>query len=422
MTPVLDSDGTVSSITGVSVDITDSRRAQRELDQANAVIRAIIAAIRDNVYVTDADFRLCWWNPRVEEVLESDSDSLRGRHLFEFVEPDDVPRIERALECVMREGSTSLEACVRVASGVVPYHHVVVRMHDENGRVTGVCGVARDISDQIRSRDELERLVESRTRESNAARLKAEAAARAKSEFLSRMSHELRTPLNAILGFAQLLHSDVEQPLTPGQREDMAYIESAGRHLLALINGVLDLSKFEREAQALPLASVDLDRELANCVALLRPLAQERGVRVELASGSCVVRAEPTRLRQVLINLLSNAIKYNRPGGSVRLTWTSDGNARQRLTVKDTGPGIPSAALPTLFEPFVRAVDAAGVIEGTGMGLAVAKALIEQMGGAIGVDSEWGAGSTFWIELPGPGPGGNRSLALIHETHGACRA
>ncbi|MGE3771301.1 MAG: PAS domain-containing protein [Gammaproteobacteria bacterium] len=418
MTPVLAADGAVSSITGVSVDITDSRRAQRELHQAYAVNRAIIAAIRDIVYVTDADFRLRWWNPRVEEIFELEGDALHGRHLLEFAEQSEVPRLQQALERVMREGAIAVEASVRLASGMVPHHHVLVRMHDENGMVMGVCGVARDATEQIRNRDELERLVESRTQELNAARLKAEAAANAKGEFLSRMSHELRTPLNAILGFAQLLISDVELPLAAEQREDMAFIESAGRHLLALINEVLDLSKFEREAHALDLGCVDLARELANCVALLRPIAQERGIRIELAAGSCEVRAEPTRLRQVLINLLSNAIKYNRPGGSVRLEWTESASARKRLM----GPGIPADALPSLFEPFVRLVDEERSIEGTGMGLTVAKALIEQMGGAIGVESEYGSGSTFWIELPGPGPGETQTRSLRRETRAARNA
>lgn len=419
MTPVLAADGSVSSIAGVSVDITDSRRAQRELSRAYAVNRAILAAIRDIVYVTDADFRLRWWNPRVEDMLGLDGDALRGRHLLEFADREEVPRIQQALERAMREGSVSLEASVRLAGGLVPHHHVVVRMHDENGVVTGVCGVARDATEQIRSRDELERLVELRTQELNAARLKAEAAANAKGEFLSRMSHELRTPLNAILGFAQLLSSDVERPLTAEQREDVAFIESAGRHLLALINEVLDLSRFEREAHALDLGRVDLARELANCVALLRPIAQERGIRIELAAGACEVLAEPTRLRQVLINLLSNAIKYNRPAGSVRLEWMESVFGRKRLCVTDTGPGVPSGALQSLFEPFVRLVDAEGSIEGTGMGLTVAKALIEQMGGAIGVESECGRGSTFWIELPAVGADEKQARSPRRETEAA---
>lgn len=230
----------------------------------------------------------------------------------------------------------------------------------------------------------------------------AEQASRAKSDFLSRMSHELRTPMNAILGFAQLLESDPDEPLSASQREGVEQILKAGWHLLDLINEVLDLSRIEAGKLQLVLESVDIADLAMECRGLIAPMAAQRGITVYDQSFELElprVYADSTRLKQVLLNLLSNAVKYNRENGTISITYQEMPENRLRLAVSDSGEGIPEHQLSALFESFNRlGADDSGV-EGTGIGLVITKRLVELMGGTIGVESRPGEGSTFWIEL-----------------------
>jgi signal transduction histidine kinase/putative methionine-R-sulfoxide reductase with GAF domain/ActR/RegA family two-component response regulator len=251
---------------------------------------------------------------------------------------------------------------------------------------------------------ELEQRVEERTRELSAATAEADHANRAKSEFLSRMSHELRTPLNAILGFAQLLEMGT---LSTRQSESVEHILRAGRHLLGLINEVLDISRIEAGRLQLSLEPVPVRETLAQAVQLVQPAATALAVsvRADAIDEGLHVLADRQRLQQVFLNLLSNAIKYNRPRGTVRVTCAPKGDDRLRISVTDTGEGIAADKLPRLFTPFDRLGAEAGGVEGTGLGLALSKSLVEAMGGTLQVESEPGAGSTFSAELvvvPGP--------------------
>ena len=228
----------------------------------------------------------------------------------------------------------------------------------------------------------------------------ARRADQAKSSFLSSMSHELRTPLNAILGFAQILNSDALPASDDQKREFAGHIVKAGRHLLTLINEILDLAKIESGAVSLSLEPVGVDELLAECRAMVEPIAAERGIRTLFPEPSaCTVRADRTRLKQVLLNLLSNAIKYNREGGSVVLACVPGDPGRLRLSVQDTGMGLTRAQLGQLFQPFNRLGQENGTQEGTGIGLVVTRRLVELMGGEIEVASSPGAGSTFSIQL-----------------------
>ncbi|HUW49783.1 MAG TPA: PAS domain S-box protein [Sulfuricella sp.] len=231
----------------------------------------------------------------------------------------------------------------------------------------------------------------------------AEQANRAKSEFLSRMSHELRTPLNAVLGFAQLLESDPTEPLTASQDASVKHIAKAGWHLLELVNEVLDLARIEAGKMQLHLETIALDLTLQECVDLVVPLSNERHIKIEDRMSGCAgvyIRVDRTRLKQVLLNLLSNAVKYNREGGTITLGCLRLDGDRLRVRITDTGAGIPKGKLGELFTPFSRLDADKSQVQGTGVGLAVAKRLVELMGGRIGVESRVGEGSTFWIDLP----------------------
>jgi PAS domain S-box-containing protein len=243
---------------------------------------------------------------------------------------------------------------------------------------------------------QLEREIGERRRAEN----DADRANRAKSDFLSRMSHELRTPLNAILGFGQLLEARVQHPR---DRESVEQILRGGRHLLNLINEVLDISRIESGRLSLSPEPVSLGEAITHVVDLTGPLATERGIDVEAAGAvddDRFVRADAQRLRQVLLNLVSNGIKYNREAGRLVLAVQDVDARRLRITVRDTGPGIPAALQPRLFTPFDRLGAEAQGVEGTGLGLALSKRLVEAMGGALGFESREGDGTTFWVELP----------------------
>lgn len=233
------------------------------------------------------------------------------------------------------------------------------------------------------------------------ARIDAESANRAKSEFLSNMSHELRTPLNAILGFAQIIQLD-DQHLSEQDREHVDYIANAGRHLLDLINDILELSKIEAGKLTVTMDEFPLASILAESLQLVEPLASERGIDIGRPSGPITanVISDFRKLKQAVINLLSNAIKYNKENGSISISCEVIDNNLLRLSITDTGKGIPIERQNELFKPFSR-LDAEDTLTGgTGIGLVLTRYLIEEMNGYIGLNSEEGKGSTFWLDIP----------------------
>lgn len=232
------------------------------------------------------------------------------------------------------------------------------------------------------------------------AKAAAEKANLAKSDFLSSMSHELRSPLNAILGFAQLMESDVSPP-TAAQKESTGQILRAGWYLLDLINEILDLSLIESGRMSLSREPMSLADVLLDCQTMIEPQAQTREIHITFPSYDTpyFVSADRTRVKQVLINLLTNAIKYNRAGGTVVVDCVVRSPQCIRVSVTDTGPGLTPEHLDQLFQPFNRLGQEDGTEEGTGIGLVVSKRLVELMGGEIGVESQVGSGSQFWIEL-----------------------
>ena len=294
---------------------------------------------------------------------------------------------------------------------VVWIHGEAKVVRDATGQPSFVQGIGYDITElkeaeEIlkRSREELETLVAARTAELASANTslqqakeEADRANHAKSEFLSRMSHELRTPLNAILGFGQLMEAGLN---TPDQIENIEQILTAGRHLLSLINEVLDIASIEAGRITVSLESVSVDDATTAAIDLVRPLAAERNIQIISTNCKQHVHADRHRFTQVLLNLLSNAIKYNREAGRVTIDFEEEDEGKLRIKINDTGPGISAKDMALLFASFERLEAGKTKVEGTGLGLSVCKQLVELMGGEIGVESTVGVGSTFWVKLP----------------------
>ncbi len=320
--------------------------------------------------------------------------------------PDDAPGVRQRLEAHLVGRSPAFEARCRLRAGDGSWRWMriggLVVERADGGDAKRIVGTLHDETDRVQA--------EALRRE----RDRAEAASQAKSVFMSNMSHEMRTPLNAVLGFAQLLRWRIGQPGADlaEQRRQIELIEQGGRHLLALVEDVLDLSRVERGQLDMSLQPVALAPLLSQAVALVEPLARQEGLQISLKPPpeEATVRADPLRLSQVLNNLLANAIKYNRPAGSVMVHWRRDeaiaadtgetARGGWRIEVQDTGRGLSAEQQAHLFEPFNRLGHENSAIAGTGLGLVLSRRFVEQMGGRLTVSSEVGAGSTFSVWLP----------------------
>jgi PAS domain S-box-containing protein len=329
------------------------------------------------------------FNRAGEELLGYPRSALVGKNDYDFFPKDEADFFTSKDREVIDGGRLVdiAEEVIDTAHGQRILHTKKIPIQDEAGHPVYLLGISEDITERKRADDEL-----------RAARSESERANRAKTEFLSRMSHELRTPLNAILGFSQLLELD---DLTDDQRAYLGYIGGAGRDLLELINEILDLSRVEAGVMSMSLDEVPLAEMMSQVARLIEPLASPREIAVDVPElgPDVMVFADRQRVKQVLLNLLTNAVKYNRHAGKVSVRCEPAGE-RLRVTVEDTGPGIPAELVGRLFRPFERLDADSSRVEGTGIGLALAKGLVEAMGGSIGVKSTVDVGSTFWFELP----------------------
>ncbi len=380
---------------GVNLDITNLQRAQTELRQMQE--RARLATESAGIGTWERDLRTgnAKWDAQMYRLRglpvgpETPPDDMR----YAAYHPDDMPSIDRNKTRAGADGDT-YENEFRVVFPDGSIRWLATRglvKRDAHGEPERMFGVTWDITERRRAEQALRDVAA------------AEQASQAKSQFLARMSHELRTPLNAVLGFAQLLGNDPHDVPSASQRQRVDRIHSAGLHLLALIDDVLDLATIESDALPLANEAVSLQASVDDVMQWTQLQATQAGVRMHAQPMPGWLRADPRRVRQILSNLLSNAIKYNRPHGEV---WVSaqqavhQGQTAWTLSVRDSGRGLSPEQQAQLFQPFNRLGAERGVIQGTGIGLAIVHHLVRLMGGEVAVSSELGVGSEFRVTLP----------------------
>jgi len=374
----------------------ERKKLDQRLRDQQFYTRSLIESNIDALMTTDPAGIISDVNKQMEALTGCTRDELIGAPFKNyFTEPD---RAEAGIRRVLNENKvTNYELTARARDGketVVSYN--ATTFHDRERNLQGVFAAARDITE----RKLLDQVLQENNVELQNAMSAAEKANLAKSEFLSSMSHELRTPLSAILGFAQLIESGVPPP-TPTQKRSVDQILLAGWYLLNLINEILDLALIESGKLSLSPEPVSLAAVMHECEDMIEPQVQKRGVTMVFPDRELpyFIKADRTRIKQILINLLSNAIKYNRRGGKVVVDCIEVSAGRIRICVEDTGQGLSPEQIAQLFQPFNRLGQEAHAEEGTGIGLVMTKRLVELMGGVIGVESTVGEGSIFWVEM-----------------------
>jgi PAS domain S-box-containing protein len=374
-------------------DVSAYFKAQQALQESGAQMRAMLDTFPGYIGVLDAQLAYSYANDRLVALIGRPRAEIIGQPMRKVL---GEARAER-LAPVLRQLQCGRSVTAETEYEATPQReHLWLQVTYASGRdaVTGLPNYyAFGIDISARKKAETALIT---------AKEEAERANRAKSQFVSSMSHELRTPMNAILGFGQLLCADPSRPLAPHQHAYVHEILRGGQHLLSLINEVLDLAQVETGKLRISLEPVRLDEVLNECLGLLQPIARDSEIGVTVVDDSAcasLVHADRTRLKQVLLNLLSNAIKYNQRAGRVQVACTADAD-HVRIAIADTGPGLDAAQRARLFQAFERLDAGRTPVEGAGLGLVLSKRLVDAMHGEIGLESEVGVGSTFWIRLP----------------------
>ena len=430
ITPLRNLAGELTGYVEVTRDITERKRAEIDIHNKSEQLRLlsseleiIIDTIPGLVFYKDTNNRFIRVNKYMSDTYKKSKNQLEGANLFDLHSREQAQAyFEDDLQVIRsRQPKLNISEPLETENGTRWVNTSKIPYINETGEVVGVIGVSMDVT-------EIKQAEADRT-----ARQVAERANQSKSEFLSRMSHELRTPLNSILGFAQLLEME---ELAPGVAKSVKQILTSGRYLLDMINEVLDIARIDAGRLSISPEPVELHSLILETLDTVAPMADARHLTMALANGqdnNLFVRADRQRLKQVLLNLINNAIKYNRDGGSVtvavklmdepvveianseerpssssRLSKKVGANqlefvfprAMVRISITDIGIGIPAEQVSKLFNPFERGSAGQTELEGTGLGLAVSKKLVEAMEGTINFESTPGLGSTFWVDLP----------------------
>lgn len=382
---------------GVAQDITERKDAEQRLTESRQLLEEAQRLGNIGHWTWMPETNEVEWSSQMYRILGLDPDQpeLHVTPFLDYVHNDDRKRVEEAVAHAVEHGtSLSIEYRLMQADGKV--RHVIGRAERDalpSGQYR-LLGTVQDLTDRKRSEAVLQKAIDT-----------AESANRAKSKFLANMSHELRTPLNAILGFAQLLSLKTRGPLTDDQRSYVENIVHGGEHLLGLINDVLDLARIDTGQLAINITVVDAVDTVDQVLKNFQQLADSRNVKIAFSPDAPArfdILADQMRLTQVIVNLVSNAIKYNVDAGSVEIELSQLASGIGRVSVSDSGRGIPSERQHHVFESFNRLGAESSGEEGTGIGLALSKSLAEQMNGSIGFKSKAGGGSVFWVDLPRP--------------------
>ena len=385
----------------------------RRLTKSEKQVRLLMKSTSEAIYGTDVNGICTFVNPACGKMLGYEDDELLGKDIYslihcQFTNAGDGSIKHNGVNSVTNGAAIHADNesfWRKDGSGfyVEYWSHPVF----DDGEAVGTVVTFLDITERRKAENELhtyrkhlEEMVHERTEALKVALERAENASKSKSEFLSHMSHELRTPLNAVIGFSHILGMNRDNNLNDLQKENLGEIKNAGEHLLSVINELLDLARIESGRIEVSIEIVDINDVISSCVGLLETQANNRNIVInnEVHASHFKVRADVIRLKQVILNLLSNAVKYNIDNGCVTISSYLVDNGMLKIEVSDTGDGIDEEFKHKLFKPFER-MQVNESIEGSGIGLAITKNLVELMGGKIGYTSESGVGSTFWIEL-----------------------
>jgi PAS domain S-box-containing protein len=409
-------DGTKNQLVGIYgavQDITERKQAEEIIEASERRLSLILNTVTDVIFLLAVEpentFRFISINPAFLMVTGLQREQVIDKTIAEVIpEPAREMVLKNYLEAIRENKTVTWEEVSNYPLGQRIGEVAVTPFYDKSGTCTFLVGSVHDITENKQAEnkirkinEELELRVQERTAELESAKIRAESADRLKSAFLATMSHELRTPLNSIIGFTGMLLMKLVGPLEPEQEKQLNMVQDSARHLLELINDVLDISKIEAGQFEIARESFDMASTVKKSVEKTLPLAEKKGLklRAEISDDVGVISGDRRRVEQVIINLLSNAIKFT-DQGEIMITCYVDG--RQIITsVADTGIGIQPDQIDDLFQPF-KQLDT-GITrkhEGTGLGLSICKKLVELMGGEIGVDSQWGQGSRFYFTLP----------------------
>jgi len=386
-------------------DITDRIAIENQLKLANDELEqrveertvtikqqaTILNQIHDSVISTDLNGTISSWNKGAERLFGYTQDEAIGKNISSLYPEDQLSTLQNdVIQPLLENGDHEIEVeMINNLGERFSAHLSLSLLRNDAGDPVGMVGYSLDITDRKRAEEELQKT-----------KMLAEKASQSKTEFLSRMSHELRTPMNAILGFGQILEHNLNGTMTEEEVDSVQEILKGGYHLLELINEVLDLSRVESGRLQLSLEDVELCQLVKETTMLIKPLADSSQISINLPDTleNMIIHADRMRIKQVIVNILSNAVKYNRKQGSIDIKCEKEKDLI-RLSISDTGPGIPKGLQNRVFEPFDRLNADTTTIEGTGIGLSLAKKLIEFMNGRIGFDSCENKGTTFWIEI-----------------------